>query len=176
MRPCRVLVMLAALFLALGPARADAEIITVSFGFVASGFDAGAPVDPVTGSVSVTFDNSTDLMEQTTGIAVSGLNITLDSVPAFAYGAVADVLILGGLTSGAQTLAGGTNDFLFGVLNASTNPIPAGGFIYSQTPGFDVYRGDVELTAAPIPEPATLTLFGAGAALALLRRRRREAE
>lgn len=153
--------------------RAAAETITLSFGFVASGFGMGAPNDPVTGSFLITFDNSTDLREQTTGISAK-LNIDLDSAPAFAYGSVADVLILGSLRNGAQTLAPGTNDFLLGILNVSTNPIPAGEFTYSQAFHRGVFEGPVTLTQAPIPEPGTLTLLGSGAAIALARWRRRQ--
>jgi hypothetical protein len=152
--------------------RAAAETITLSFGFVASGFGVGAPVDPVTGSFRITFDNSTDLREQTTGISAN-LNINLDSAPVFAYGSVADVLVLGSLRNGAQTLAPATNDFLLGILNVSTNPIPAGEFTYSQAFHEAVFEGPVTLTQTPIPEPGTLTLLGSGAAIALARRRRR---
>jgi PEP-CTERM motif-containing protein len=175
MRRSRVLVAAAALLATLYGSRASADTITLSFRLVASGFDAEAPVDPVTGVFSITFDNSANLLEQTAGIAVSNLNIALDSPPAFGYGAVADVLVVGALIGGAQTLSGGTNDFLFSILDASTNPVTPFDFIYSQAPSLTVHRGTVSLlpASAPIPEPATMTLLGAGAAVALVRRRKR---
>jgi hypothetical protein len=170
----RVLIALTVPLFALGANRAGAEPITLSFAFVASGFGVGAPVDPVSGSFFITFDNSQNLAEQTRGITISNLSIDLDSSPGFAYGAVADVLILGSSLNGVQTLVPGTNDFLFGIRNASTQPRAAFGFSYSQASAVAVYRGAATLTAAPapIPEPATFTLVGAGAALALLKRRR----
>ena len=47
----RRLVPLAASLFVLGVGRAEADPITLSAGFVASGFSEEAPVDPVTGSV-----------------------------------------------------------------------------------------------------------------------------
>jgi hypothetical protein len=175
MRRVRIVFVAAAVLVAAGANRAEADPITLAFDFVASGFGTGAPVDPVTGSFVISFENAANLIEQTRGITVSNLNIALDSPPAFAYGAVADVLVVSGLVNGAQTLVPGTNDFLFGINNASTSPSVAFGFIYSQAPGLAVYRGGMTLTpaAAPVPEPATLTLLAAGGSGALLRRRRR---
>ena len=128
----RRVVALVVLLFTLGTSRAEAEPITLSFGFVASGFGSGAPVDPVTGSFTITFDNSTNLQEQTTGLTYYNLNIVLDSPPSFAYGRVADVLVLGAAVNGAQTLGGGTNDLLWGINNVSTNPVAAPGFTYAQ--------------------------------------------
>jgi hypothetical protein len=174
MRPMRVLIAFAVPLFVLGANTARAEPITLSFDFVASGFGIGAPVDPVRGSFFITFDNSQDLAEQTAGITISNLNIELDSPPAFAYGAAADVLLLGTSLHGAQTLVPGTNDFLFGINNASTQPHAPFGFAYSQASAVAVFQGAATLTAAaPIPEPATFTLIGAAAAFALLHRRPR---
>ena len=128
----RILGALMFLLFALASRPAGAEPITLSFGFIASGFGSGAPVDPVTGSFTITFDNSTDLREQTTGLTYYNLNIALDSAPSFAYGRVADVLVLGAAVDGAQTLGGGTNDLLWGINNVSTNPVAAPGFVYAQ--------------------------------------------
>jgi hypothetical protein len=170
----RIVVALVVLLFALGTSRAEAEPITLSFGFIASGFGIGAPVDPVTGSFTITFDNSTNLQEQTIGLTYYNLNIVLDSAPSFAYGRDADVLVLGAAIDGAQTLGGGTNDLLLGIKNVSTNPVAAPGFTYAQASNSNSFRGNVVLTpfATPTPEPATLVLFGTGAAVALIRRRR----
>jgi hypothetical protein len=175
MRRMRVLIVFVVALFAVGANRASAEPITLSFDFVGSGFGVGAPVDPVSGSFFITFDNSRNLSEQTSGITVSNLNIALDAPPGFAYGAIDDVLLLGGTLNGVQILGTGTNDFLFSIRNASTQPHAPFGFVYSQASVFDVFRGAATLTAAPapIPEPATFTLVGAAAAGALLNRRRR---
>ena len=77
----------------------QADIITLNYDFSASGFlPAGTPVDPVTGSFSVTFDNAIgNISDTTSGVSVTNLNITLGSVPAFSYFAIADMLTIGGL-------------------------------------------------------------------------------
>jgi PEP-CTERM motif-containing protein len=159
----RVLIVLAAVTLSLVGNKAAADPITVSSGFLASGFGQGAPVDPVVGWFSVTFDNSLTLTDQTAGITLH-LNIALDSAPAFGYGHLADVLVLGAIEQGAQTMGPGTNDFLFGLINVSTNPTVVD-FAYSQV-GYPVVFHASELALAPVPEPGTLVLCGTGALIA----------
>lgn len=159
----RVLIVLTAVTLSLVGNRASADPITVSSGFLASGFGQGAPVDPVIGWFSVTFDNSLTLHDQTVGITLH-VNIALDSAPAFGYGHLADALVLGAIEQGAQTMGPGTNDFLFGLINVSTNPTPVD-FVYSQV-GYPVVFRASEFVPAPVPEPGTLVLCGTGALIA----------
>jgi hypothetical protein len=161
------------LLVALGTSRAEAEPITLSFAFIASGFENGAPVDPVAGSFTVAFDNSTSLLNQTTGLTYHNLNIGLDSAPAFDYGRPADALVLGAAVSGASVLGTGSNDLLFAITNVSTNPVAGPVFIYSQASAFRTFTGSFVLTpvATPTPKPATLVLFGTAATVALIRRR-----
>jgi hypothetical protein len=170
----RIIVALVVLLVALGASRAEAEPVTLSFGFVASGFETGAPVDPVTGSFTVSFDNSSSLLNQTAGLTYHDLNIMLDSAPSFDYGPALDVLVLGAAASGGANVVGtGENDLVFAVTNASTNPKAGPVFIYSQASILRPFTGSFVLTplATPTPEPATLVLFGTGA-VALIRRRR----
>ena len=181
MRPIRVLVAVATLVLGVGVNRAHADTIRLSFDLFASGFrdvfgSAVAPVDPVRGSFSITFDNSTDLREHSTGVTVSGLNLAMDGPIGFAYGKEADVLIFGSLFNGAQSVVGGSNDFVFGINNISTNPAPVD-FVYAQSSSDTNFLSrDVAITLTPTstPEPATLALVGAGLTVAWLQRRRRE--
>lgn len=183
MRPFCGFIALATLLFTLSANRADADPIRLSVTFVASGFrtTAGAsiaPVDPVTGSFSITFDNSADLREQSKGITVSNLNILLDGPLGFAYGALADGLIIGSLFNGAQTMAIGTNDILFGIANASTNPRPVD-LAYTQRSSdgiFQTFRVTMTFTPVATPEPTTLALLGSGLTVALLQRRRRAPE
>ena len=51
-------VTLALLVFGMSVASAHAAPITLTFDFKATGFAAGAPVEPVTGSFSITFDNT----------------------------------------------------------------------------------------------------------------------
>jgi hypothetical protein len=169
----RMVVALVVLLVALGTSRAEAEPITLSFGFIASGFGPGAPVDPVTGSFTITFDNSTNVFEQTTGLTYHDFNIVVDSAPSFSYSRAEDGLGLGAALSGTDVLGTGTNDLLWSIRNVSTNPVAGPAFTYSQS-GLDVFQGTFVLTpfATPVPEPATLVLFATGAAVAVIRRRR----
>jgi len=170
----RIVVAVVVLLFALAASRAQAEPITFSSGFIASGFGDGAPVDPVIGSFTIAFDNSANLHDQTTGLTYHNLNLALDSAPSFDYGRFADVLVLGAALDGTLTVGSGTNDFFFDIYNASTNPVAGPAFTYAQASDYHIYTGGVVLTpfATPTPEPATLVLFGAGAAVALMRRRR----
>ena len=141
----RIVVAFIVLLVALGASRAEADPVTLSFGFVASGFEPGAPVDPVTGSFTVSFDNSTSVLNQTAGFAYHDLNIKLDSAPSFDYGQALDVLVLGAAASGGANVVGtGENDLFFAITDASTNPQAGPVFVYSQASIF-----------APLPEPSS---------------------
>jgi hypothetical protein len=172
MRPFRVLIAMVTLLVAGNAIPAQADPITVSFGFVASDFGDGAPVDPVIGSFTLSFDNSVNLFEQTAGLTLARINIALDAPVGFAYGAAADALVLGSHLNGVQTLVPGTNDFLLGIIGVSTGHPRLVDFTYSQTGATTFFRGRAaSLTPAPTPEPATLVLLLTGGALTLLRRR-----
>jgi len=158
----RVASAFAVLLLGLGVNRAHADTITVSFDLVASGSrdifgsDIGAPVDPVVGSFFIRFDNSRDLREHSSGISVSGLNLAADAPAGFAYGREADVLVIGSLFNGAQTVVSTTNDFVFGLRNVSTNPTPVD-FAYAQRSGATTFLSRsvaITLTPTATPEPA----------------------
>ncbi len=173
MRAKRIIGVLAVLLFATGARRVEADPITLSYGFIASDFGSGALVDPVTGSFSITFDNSTSLLNQTTGLVYKNLNIVLDSAPSFDYVRNVDGLTLGAAVGGTGLVGAGTNDFFFSILNVSTDPVAGPAFVYAQASNSQIYQGNVALTpVAATPEPATLVLLGTGAAVVLLRRRR----
>ena len=58
-----------------GSAAAQATIINGAFFFTATGFGTGAPVDPVIGTVTYSFDNAANFSNVTTGVMVTNLNI-----------------------------------------------------------------------------------------------------
>jgi hypothetical protein len=167
----RRLVLLAVALFVLEVGRADADTITLSASFVASGFREGAPVDPVRGSYSITFDDDLFILEQTTGITISDLNIAIDGPPAFFYDPRTDLLILGSTFNGLLTVFRATNDFFLTVGHASTHPINVQ-LVYAQT-GTDIFVGKATLTPTSVPEPSTLALVLTGAIVAALGRRMR---
>jgi hypothetical protein len=142
----------------------EATTITLNYDFVANGFfPEGAPVDPVTGSFSITFDTLLSGPNETRGIRITNLNIALDSRPAFFYIAEIDRLIIGGLAFGAVGLEAGSNDFGLVMDNVSSiNPVFLG-FSYSHTGAITNFRAlSGRLTPSPVPEPATLSLLSLG--------------
>jgi hypothetical protein len=158
---------LALLVFGMSVASAQASVITLNYDFSATGFfPAGAPVDPVTGSFSVTFDNATDLIDVTSGISLTGLNISLGSALAFSYIQAIDLIEIGGLEAGASVVQP-FDDFVLGLVNVST--APAFGYLnlWGQTATgpvfFDSFQGTLTPTQVPtVPEPASLTLLGLG--------------
>jgi hypothetical protein len=115
------------------PATTQATPITGTYGFSYSGFNAGAPVDPVVGSITVTFDPAGgDIQEQTSGISLNSLNIPLGSAIGFSYVTSSDALIFGGISGTVETVNGG-DDFSFSIHGDSTlTPSGMFGFAYSE--------------------------------------------
>ncbi len=150
---------------------AQAATVTVNDNFTMSGFGIGAPVDPVTGSFSVTFDNTADIIDGT-GITAT-INTAVDGVFEFTYYASLDQLLVGGSANGASGVGSGTNDFLLTINTASTDPsallfdyIAGGSAAFTATSLTNSFSTDV-------PEPASVLLFAMGCVgLAAARSRR----
>jgi|SRR5690242_11772347 hypothetical protein len=158
---------------------ADAAPITLAYDFTATNFvdaSSGVPsADAITGHFEVSFDNSVNIPESTTGISVV-VNLLLSSTLGFAYFEPTDQLAIGGVqgTVGGLIQAPDAFDWRLLIDDVSTSPTftqmhfsqGAGGLFISNT-------GTLTPTApTPVPEPASMTLLSVGLAVALRARRR----
>jgi hypothetical protein len=93
-----------------------------------SSFPAGetSPVDPVTGSFTITFDPTQTYTDETAGITLTGLNISLGSSLGFDYsptGMAADELFVGGISDTVKLVqfSPSTDDFVLQIKDFTTN-------------------------------------------------------
>ena len=173
-------IVFALVVLGVAPSIAQAATITLNYDFVASDFISGfppvggAPVDPVFGSFSVSFDNASDLVDVTAGLTAS-INLPLTDGIGFTYVSSKDLFLLGDLLIGVDSLATQTNDFALSIRDVSTNPTP---WLLSYITADSIRFFDsvsVSLVPTQVPEPATLSLLGVGLAAVGMRHYRRRA-
>lgn len=156
----------------------SAAIVTQTFALTASGFEAGAPVEPVTGLFTFTYDQAAILTPPSAiGLTVSGFNVAYNGPALFQYTKGSNLLIVGNNVGlGSFTVSPATPGFGFAITNVSTTPTVSS-FTYSAD-GHLWHASNISLTA--VPEPGTWALliagFGlAGAGLRLARRSRASA-
>jgi PEP-CTERM motif len=166
----------------MGAGAAKAALVHDLVEFSASDFetDVGsnpAPVDPVTGSFTISFDTTQTYTDETAGITLTpgSLNIALGSTLSFSYnepgsGLPAGTLVVGGISDGAQMVqfSPSTDDFWLFINDFAVTPTfdQVG---YSQTAVssanlFDTHSGGVTVTpiTSGVPEPSTWAMMLAG--------------
>ncbi|MBN9061654.1 MAG: hypothetical protein BGP06_02215 [Rhizobiales bacterium 65-9] len=182
-RPCQTFgnslgVAIAALLISAAPGRA--AIISQNVSFTATGFafinGVAPPVDPVSGSFNITFDNGVDYSNTTAGISLVSLNIALGSALAFNYDSATDLLTVGGAAPGPGLTDGpgsiqitpASNDFYLRISDFSTAAAAVQQLGYAQASFPDGYYytpadAKTTLAFAPItsgvPEPSTWAMM-----------------
>ncbi|HEY2616572.1 MAG TPA: PEP-CTERM sorting domain-containing protein [Acetobacteraceae bacterium] len=152
-----------------------------------TGNNVAAPFNPVVGSFTVTFDPALlTIVNQTSGITVNSLNLTVASPIAFSYSAAnTDEVQIGGLDQGTGGLTDGLSDFLVDIFDASGQQPFFGNMTYTisattvATGQFSDFgpssRADGTVTVVPglaVPEPPMSVLFLAGGLLSVAVKRR----
>ncbi len=187
LRPMATLVAALTALLLAGPMPAQAAVVSGILHFSAGDFNpAGAPVDPVTGTVTYSFDNSASIFNATNGsivngvpvtVAVSGLNLPGSWVPVLTYFLVspigqADVLAIG---NGPTTIVDpGTDDWRFAARDISTGPLFRE-FLYASSTKPQVVFTSLTGSVQAVPEPGSLALLVLGiAGLGLARADKRQ--
>ena len=158
---------------------ASAAIITKTFDFTAHSFAAWnatpPPVDPVIGSITVTFDDAITTIGATSGITINNLNIALSSAIAYDH-LSSGWLRIGGLNQGVSGLGSGHDDFVLFIANPSQENFTFTQLAYYTTGSSSIWEttsfGDLP---SAVPEPATwaMMIIGFGAVGSMVRTSRR---
>ena len=141
---------------------ANAATITYDVSFSATNFSpASAPVDPVKGSFTITFDPTQSFSDSTTGITLDSLNISLGSTLGFSYTPGSRILEVGGIQNNVGGVGTGTDDFALVIPGFPNGPFVGGiEFFYNQG-GSDTFDAlTTSFTTTPLP--AALPLFATG--------------
>ena len=155
-------------------APASAATVMKHFNFSAVfGPETGSPVDVVSGTVKVTFDNAANILGSTENFSLTGLNIPLSAAPDFSYNASSNNLIIGTSTTPWAYGSIRTRDTFGFFYNVATDSILTLGFTNS-TGNFYLSRN---VTVAAVPEPASwaMMIAGFGVVGGAMRRRQRTA-
>lgn len=149
------------LFLALGAA--FAAPIQHTYSFQASGFEAGAPVDPIFGSITATFDQSAIGSGTVDAISLN-IGTHIFSANEVGFEGTGDGIIFGGFSCAVTCISNSTNDFWLYWTDFSD--LNGGQFVYSNNPQGSLaffYASSITVTeGGTIPEPGVVSLFALG--------------
>jgi hypothetical protein len=161
-------------------APASAAVITRTFNFSASNFSGSgsAPISPVVGSFTVTFDDAVFVGQQTSGITVNSLNMVVGSTVGYGYFTPSGTMHIGGISAGVSGVFSGSDDFLLVLGGAQTASPTFAALTYTSSafPGAAFLSTTGSLVETPaVPEPATWATMLAGFGLLGASMRRRSA-
>ena len=165
---------------------AQAAIVELNFDLeisefsVASGAVADAPFDPVFLSFSVSFDDTSDILDSTAGLTASA-SIPTAAAIAYTYLASNRSFFLGvtnnpesaGTVGTVRQVFSGTNDWGLIIGLKQAEPF-LDAFFYSTEGAVTLWRSvTLEQVTSEVPEPGVLALFGVGLiGMGFARRRR----
>ena len=156
---------------ALWCAAAGASAVTNTYEFAASGFGPGAPADPLSGSITLSFDPALPV----SAAAIESITLDIGTHPFttadVSFGFNGLELFMYGTLNGTALLPG-SDDFLFeGVVDSRGDFTSGLSFTYTSAGSSASFSaGEVTVrTPVPVPEPGTLWLLGVGLPLLLAR-------
>ena len=163
----------------------EAAPITRTYDFSAADFSAFSaaipPTDPVTGSVTITFDpalTTLDFPVDAITLTIAGHTYSAAEVTADFPVGLTPTLLIGATVKGNDQLENGTDDFSFVIDDATTNPtlVLFGYTSVGQPDLFETTTGSVTSPVASVPEPGSWLILATGLAVVLGYARRRSSE